>query len=139
MFKFYCFLSIGLADYLRKVWGPRAGQTATQDDRQWSPYFDCCTGVLKPSVYSITQFQILHPKKSLNNLSSMYFLYILRCFPLYYSNSYNRLIKCSLSMTDPQKMYDDMFQLVPGETAKLNNRKEPYTRKTYTVKHRRIH
>ena len=36
-------------------------------------------------------------------------------------------------------MYDDMFQLVPGETAKWNNRKEPYTRKAYTAKPRRIH
>jgi hypothetical protein len=31
-------------------------------------------------------------------------------------------------MTDPQKMYDDMFQLVPGETAKWNNSaRRPHT------------
>jgi hypothetical protein len=80
MFKFYCFLSIGLADYFRKVWGRRAVRTATQDDRSWSLYFDCCTGVTQPSVYSLTQFQILHPKKSLNNLSAMYYYAYLGVF-----------------------------------------------------------
>jgi hypothetical protein len=36
-------------------------------------------------------------------------------------------------------MYDAMFQLFPGETAKWNNRKEPYIRKKYTAKPSRIH
>jgi hypothetical protein len=39
-----------------------------------------------------------------------------------------------LAIWGPQKMYDAIFRLVPGETAKWNNIKEPYIRKTCAVK-----
>jgi hypothetical protein len=36
-------------------------------------------------------------------------------------------------------MYDAIIRLVPGETAKWNNRKDPYIRKACTVKPRHTH
>ena len=51
IFKCNCFLSIGLVDWLRKIWQRRTERTVTPDDWQWYRYFDCYTGETKPSVY----------------------------------------------------------------------------------------